>query len=111
MKYVFEVSDNEGIRLKILNDDGSTARDIPRVLRVADACRWLGRSRRHLYRYVKRGWLTPVAKFSGELFFEEKDYQYFVFRAKNPIQQSTAKSKWHVLKERILIRLKYVISS
>ncbi len=45
------------------------------------------------------------------LFFQEKDYQYFVFRAKNPVQQSTAKSKWQVLKERILIRLKYGISS
>ena len=32
------------------------------------------------------------------LFFEEKDYQYFVFRAKKPVQQSTEKSKWQVLK-------------
>ena len=45
------------------------------------------------------------------LFFQEKDYQYFVFRAKKPVQQSTSKSKWQVLKERILIRLKYGISS
>ena len=45
------------------------------------------------------------------LFFEEKDYQYFVFRAKKPVQQSTEKSKWQVLKERIIIRLKYGISS
>ena len=45
------------------------------------------------------------------LFFQEKDYQYFVFRAKKSVQQSTAKNKWQVLKERILIRLKYGISS
>ena len=45
------------------------------------------------------------------LFFEEKDYQYFVFRTKKPVQQSTEKSKWQVLKERIIIRLKYGISS
>jgi hypothetical protein len=45
------------------------------------------------------------------LFFQEKDYQYFVFRANKSVQQSTAKSKWQVLKERILIRLKYGISS
>ena len=45
------------------------------------------------------------------LFFQEKDYQYFVFRANKPVQQSTAKNKWQVLKERILIRLKYGISS
>ena len=45
------------------------------------------------------------------LFFEEKDYQYFVFRTKKPVQQSAEKSKWQVLKERIIIRLKYGISS
>jgi cyclopropane fatty-acyl-phospholipid synthase-like methyltransferase len=45
------------------------------------------------------------------LFFQEKDYQYFVFRANKKVQQSTAKNKWQVLKERILIRLKYGISS
>ena len=45
------------------------------------------------------------------LFFEEKDYQYFVFRANKKVQQSTAKNKWQVLKERIIIRLKYRISS
>lgn len=41
------------------------------------------------------------------LFFEEKDYQYFVFRAAKPLQKSTPKNKWAVLKERIRIRLKY----
>lgn len=45
------------------------------------------------------------------LFFEEKDYQYFVFRAKKPVQQSTSRSKWAVGKERLRIRLKYGISS
>ena len=45
------------------------------------------------------------------LFFEEKDYQYFVFRSHKPLQKSTAKNKWQVLKERIIIRLKYGISS
>lgn len=45
------------------------------------------------------------------LFFQEKDYQYFVFRAHKSVQQSTAKNKWQVLKERIIIRLKYGISS
>ena len=41
------------------------------------------------------------------LFFEEKDYQYFVFRSAKPLHSSTPKSKWAVLKERIRIRLKY----
>ncbi|MFC5192099.1 class I SAM-dependent methyltransferase [Algoriphagus aquatilis] len=42
-----------------------------------------------------------------DLFFEEKDYQYFVFRSAKPLRSSTPKSKWDVLKERLRIRLKY----
>lgn len=41
------------------------------------------------------------------LFFEEKDYQYFIFRSAKPLRSSTPKSKWDVLKERLRIRLKY----
>ncbi|MFC3417283.1 class I SAM-dependent methyltransferase [Algoriphagus hitonicola] len=40
------------------------------------------------------------------LFYQEKDYQYFVFRASKPLQKSTPRSKWEVLKERISIRLR-----
>src|SRR5258708_5087446 len=77
MKFVFEVPDEGAIRLRVLNDDGSPAQDFPRVLRMTDACRWLKRSRRHLYRYVARGWLRPVAKFSGEFFFDVKDLESY----------------------------------
>jgi trans-aconitate 2-methyltransferase len=41
------------------------------------------------------------------LFFAEKDYQYFVFRAVKPLKTSTPLNRWVVLKERLLIRLKY----
>jgi trans-aconitate 2-methyltransferase len=41
------------------------------------------------------------------LFYAEKDYQYFIFRAAKPLQTSTPLSKWTVLKERLRIRLKY----
>jgi cyclopropane fatty-acyl-phospholipid synthase-like methyltransferase len=41
------------------------------------------------------------------LFFEENDYQYFVFRSAKPVTSSTPKGKWAVLRERIRIRLKY----
>jgi cyclopropane fatty-acyl-phospholipid synthase-like methyltransferase len=43
------------------------------------------------------------------IFFKEKDYQYFVFRASKPLHQSTPRSKWDILKERITIRAKYWI--
>ncbi len=44
------------------------------------------------------------------LFFEEKDYQYFVFRSVKPVTSSTPLSKWAVLKERLRIRLKYSLT-
>lgn len=43
------------------------------------------------------------------IFFEEKDYQYFVFRATKRLQKSTPRNKWEVLKERISIRLRHGI--
>ncbi len=43
------------------------------------------------------------------IFFKEKDYQYFIFRATKPLIQSTPRSKWDILKERIKIRTKYSI--
>ncbi len=44
------------------------------------------------------------------LYFEEKDYQYFVFRANKPLSKSTPLSKWQVLRERISIRIRHGIS-
>ncbi|WP_026944872.1 class I SAM-dependent methyltransferase [Algoriphagus marincola] len=41
------------------------------------------------------------------VFFEEKDYQYFIFRSSKPLGKSTPLPKWDILKERIRIRLKY----
>lgn len=45
------------------------------------------------------------------LFFEEKDYQFFVFRAIKPLSKSTPRSKWQVLLERIKIRLKHSVKN
>ena len=44
------------------------------------------------------------------LFYEEKDYQYFVFRANKPLAESTHRSKWQILRERISIRIRHGIS-
>ncbi|WP_192085973.1 bifunctional 2-polyprenyl-6-hydroxyphenol methylase/3-demethylubiquinol 3-O-methyltransferase UbiG [Algoriphagus sp. Y33] len=44
------------------------------------------------------------------VFFEEKDYQYFVFRAIKPLLKSTPRTNWKILKERIGIRLRYRIT-
>src|SRR5437773_660195 len=73
MKYEFEELAEEAFHLQVRDASGRVVRDIPRALKMGEACRRLGRSRRHLYRYVVCGWLRPAVKFSGELFFDEKD--------------------------------------
>lgn len=40
------------------------------------------------------------------IFYEEKDYQYFVFRSAKALTETTPKNKWKVLKERVSIRLR-----
>jgi len=43
------------------------------------------------------------------VFYQEKDYQYFVFRNQNPITQTTPLDKWAVLAERMKIKLRHLI--
>ena len=43
---------------------------------------------------------------SYSVFYEEHDYQYFIFRNQLPIQNITHMGKWEILKERIKIKLK-----
>ncbi len=73
MNTIFRVSERGGNSLRILDEGGRLLRDIPRVVTSGEACRRLHRSRRHLYRCIRRGWLRPVAKFSNELFFDVED--------------------------------------
>jgi hypothetical protein len=80
MKYIFEQSKRGPLSLQIQTDDGQILKDVARVLRMREACRALRRSRRHLYRYVERGWLSPAAKFSGEYFFDWEDLKKLAHR-------------------------------
>ncbi|MDN3205709.1 SAM-dependent methyltransferase [Algoriphagus sediminis] len=43
------------------------------------------------------------------IFYEEKDYQYFVFRSAKNLYKTKPLSKWKVLKERVRIRLRHKI--
>jgi SAM-dependent methyltransferase len=40
------------------------------------------------------------------LFYQEKDYQYFVFKKKQAIEKTNHRNKWSVLGERLWIKLK-----
>ena len=69
MNYSIEFEDPRRLSLRVWDDAGRLVREAPRIFSTEEACRLLRRSRRHLYRWVARGWLRPVTKFSGELFF------------------------------------------
>ena len=43
------------------------------------------------------------------VFYQEKDYQYFVFRNQNPITKTTPLNKWAVLAERLKIKLRHFL--
>ncbi|WP_194777372.1 class I SAM-dependent methyltransferase [Pararhodonellum marinum] len=45
------------------------------------------------------------------VFFEEKDYQYFVFKSQNRLEKTTPRNKWVVFKERLTIRFKHGLVS
>ena len=65
-----EWANNGPVHLQILNDQKMLLTDIPRAITLQEAARILKKSRRHLYRYMQRGWLRPLAKFSGEFFID-----------------------------------------
>jgi len=84
MEYTFFVKETGAVSLKVHDPQGRVVREIPRVMRMTEACRALKRSRRHLYRYVTRGWLKPAAKFSGEFFFDWRDLRPLAHGAGRP---------------------------
>ncbi|HLT08312.1 MAG TPA: methyltransferase domain-containing protein [Cyclobacteriaceae bacterium] len=43
------------------------------------------------------------------VFYQEKDYQYFVFRNQNPITTTTPLSKWTVFAERLKIKIRHLL--
>src|SRR5690554_4915896 len=43
------------------------------------------------------------------VFYQEKDYQYFVFRNQHPVSKTTPLNKWAVLAERLKIKLRHLI--
>jgi hypothetical protein len=73
MNYTIEVSESGPTRLQIRDPQGRVVREVAEVFSTQEACQALGRSRRHLYRYIARRWLQPAAKFSGEFFFDAED--------------------------------------
>lgn len=44
---------------------------------------------------------------SYSIFYQEHDYQYFIFRNQRPIQKINHLGKWKILRERIKIRMKF----
>ncbi|MCB4756841.1 MAG: helix-turn-helix domain-containing protein [Elusimicrobia bacterium] len=75
MNTIFEVHEGGSVHVRLCDAGGQLVRDIPEAMTLREACRALQRSRRHLYRAIQRKWLEPVAKFSGEFFFDKQDIE------------------------------------
>jgi len=45
------------------------------------------------------------------LFYQEKDYQYFVFKKKQAVQKTNHRGKWSIFQERLLIKLKQKLAA
>jgi trans-aconitate 2-methyltransferase len=45
------------------------------------------------------------------IFYEENDYQYFVFRGQKPLEKTTLRNKWSVLRERLSIKIRHGLNS
>ena len=75
MRYIFRIDSNQHVELFIEDDQGQVVRKFSEVWTTKEACRHLGRSRRQLYRHIQRRWLNPIARFSGEFFFDPAEIQ------------------------------------
>ena len=73
MNMTFTVAADGTTSFESKNEQGEIIRSIPKILNTSETIRILKKSRRHLYRLIGRGLLQPVAKFSGELFFDQAD--------------------------------------
>jgi len=69
----FTVSDKGPVQLLVKDEAGRILQEIPEVVTSRRISGTIMKSRRHLYRLIKKGLLAPVAKFSGELFFDKRD--------------------------------------
>ena len=65
MKTVLETEDGTVWTVRMLAADG-TVRQEQRAISVADLCRSIRRSRRQVYRDLRRGVIRPVGKYLGE---------------------------------------------
>lgn len=78
MKYRFEWSPGGVVNLQVIDDQGKSIREVPDAVTIKEACLLLKKSRRHLYRYITKGWIEPVAKFSGEFFLDRNELERIV---------------------------------
>ncbi len=86
-----EWDDKGAVRLVTLDDQGVILTNIPGIVTLRDAGRILKKSRRHLYRYIERGWIVPLAKFSGEYFLDPRDIVRL--KEKSSARQSSVPSR------------------
>src|SRR5258708_31995678 len=75
MKYTFTVAEDGTVTFQERDPERGGLTKPRRVISATEAARLLRRSRRHLYRWIHRGWLRPVASFAQQHFLDLADVQ------------------------------------
>jgi hypothetical protein len=80
MRMILEQYTDGAWLVRKLGEDGKVLEEVPRAYAVPDLVKLLGRTRRHVYRYIKGGWLAPVGKVLGEWLVDARGVDYLKFR-------------------------------
>jgi hypothetical protein len=76
MKVSIETGGDGVWSVKKTAEDGRVLEEVSRAFAVSDLARTLGRSRRHVYRYINEGWVVPVGKYLGEWLVDSRGLEY-----------------------------------
>ena len=78
MSVTWDIRPEKGrFRVCVRDESGAVLRQSDSAVTSARAARMLGKSRRHVYRYVERGLLTPLGKFFDEWLFDAGQVERF----------------------------------
>ena len=78
MKYRYNLSVTGGVlNAMTITKENGVVRTVEKVVTASGAARALGKSLRHIYRYIENGTLRPAGKLLGEWLFDAEEVEQF----------------------------------
>ena len=98
MEYKFEIlGEDDILRVKIWDQENHLIRQCDNAWSVLQTARHLGKSKRHIYRFIQGGSLRPLGKFLGEWLFDPDEVRRFQWAASHcRLPLRTAKIPLHL---------------